>query len=139
MAPSVAVNCATHIGTKIDIRPLLSAIALIVLAVPAVTQPPQINPIAIAATAPKAIPWRKRVRASPCKIAGILMMVSFVRAHTRVRSTADAASHPRLAKVPRLRDCAFRWHPRCRYDDEQRLRTSPPHGQLQGDQLPPNS
>jgi hypothetical protein len=31
-APSAALNCATHIGTKIDIRPLLSAIALIVLA-----------------------------------------------------------------------------------------------------------
>src|SRR6478735_11404799 len=82
-APSAALNCATHIGTKMDIRPLLSAIALIVLAVPSVTQPPQINPIAIAATAPKAIPWRKRVRASPCKIAGILMMVSFV---TQARS-----------------------------------------------------
>jgi hypothetical protein len=55
-APSAAVNCATHIGTKTDIRPLLSAIALIVLAVSLVTQPPQINPIAIVATAPKAMP-----------------------------------------------------------------------------------
>jgi hypothetical protein len=90
-APSAAVNCATHIGTNIDIRPLFSAIALMVLAVPPVTQPPQINPIPIAATAPKAIPWRKRVRASPCKIAGILMTVSFVCEHKRIRSTADAA------------------------------------------------
>jgi hypothetical protein len=89
-APSAAVNCATHIGTKIAIRPLLSAIALIVLAVPPVTQPPQINPIVIAATAPKAIPWRKRVRASPCKIAGILMIVSFV-GHTIAFAAADAA------------------------------------------------
>src|SRR5690349_8817076 len=73
IAPSAAANCATHSGTKTDIRPLLSAIVLIVLAVPAVTQPPQINPIEIAATAPKTIPWMKRVRASRCKIAGILM------------------------------------------------------------------
>jgi hypothetical protein len=73
-------------GTKTDIRPLLSAIALMLRAVLSVTQPPQINPTAIAATAPKAIPWRKRVRASPCKIAGILMMVSFV---------AQARSQPR--------------------------------------------
>jgi hypothetical protein len=51
-----------------------------------VTQPPQINPIVIAATAPKAIPWRKRVRASPCKIAGIPMAGSFVGAQMRVRS-----------------------------------------------------
>src|ERR1700741_527572 len=77
-APSAAVNCATHIGTRTDIRPLLSAIAVMVLAVPPVTQPPQINPIVNVATAPKAIPWRKRVRASPCKIAGILMAYSFV-------------------------------------------------------------
>src|SRR5579863_6161104 len=35
MAPSAAVNCATHIGTKIDIRPLRSAFALMALAVPA--------------------------------------------------------------------------------------------------------
>src|SRR3954453_1217027 len=89
-APSDAVEYATHIGTKMDIRPPLSAIALIVLAVPSVTQPPQINPIVIAATAPKAIPWRKRVRASPCKIAGILMMISFV-AHTSAFAAADAA------------------------------------------------
>jgi hypothetical protein len=80
-----------------DIRPLLSAIALIVLAVPSVTQPPQINPIVIAATAPKAIPWRKRVRASPCKMAGSLMMVSFV-AHTSALEAADAACIPALGK-----------------------------------------
>jgi hypothetical protein len=49
-----------------------------VRAVPPVTHPPQINPIVIAATAPKAIPWSKRVRDSPCKRAGILMTVSFV-------------------------------------------------------------
>src|ERR1700745_2113404 len=97
-APSAAVNCATHIGTRTDIRPLVSAIAVILLAVPAVTQPPQINPIVIAATAPKAIPWRKRVRASPCKIAGILMMVSFVYAHKRVRSRRRRL-HPRLVSI----------------------------------------
>src|SRR6185503_2682205 len=100
-APSAAVNCATHIGTKIDIRPLLSAIALIVLAVPPVTQPPQINPIVIAATAPKAIPWRKRVRASPCKIAGILMAGSFVGAHKRIRSRRRRL-HPRLVNASSL-------------------------------------
>jgi hypothetical protein len=49
------------------------------------------NPIAIVATAPKAIPWRKRLRASPCKIAGIFMVVSFVRARGRVRGSAGAA------------------------------------------------
>ena len=69
---------------------MVAQLALIVLAVPSVTQPPQINPIVIAATAPKAIPWRKRVRASPCKIAGILMMNSFV-AHTSAFAAADAA------------------------------------------------
>src|ERR1044071_328398 len=74
-APSAAVNCATHIGTRTDMRPLLSAMAVMLLAVPPVTQPPQTNPIVIAATAPKAIPWRKRLRASPCKMSGILMMI----------------------------------------------------------------
>jgi hypothetical protein len=91
MAPSVAVNCATQIGTRTDIRPLVSAIAVIVLAVPAVTQPPHMNPIVIAATAPKAIPWRKRVRASPCKISGILMVDSSCFARRSAFATTDAA------------------------------------------------
>ena len=56
MAPSAAVNCATHIGTKIDIRPLRSAFALMALAVSPVIQPPHIKPIAIVVTAPKAMP-----------------------------------------------------------------------------------
>src|SRR6201985_1721980 len=90
-APSAAVNCATHIGTSTDIRPLFSAVALMLLAVSPVTQPPQMNPIAIAATAPNAIPWRKRLRASPCRIAGMFMVVSLVGARERVRSAADAA------------------------------------------------
>ena len=71
IAPSAAVNCATQIGTRTDIRPLVSAIAVMAVAPPPVTQPPHMNPIAIVATAPKAMPWRKRVRASPCKISGI--------------------------------------------------------------------
>src|ERR1700748_1768346 len=90
-APSADMNCVTHIGTKIDIRPLLSASALMALAVPPVTQPPQINPIAIVATAPKAIPCRTRVRASPCKISGTLIVFSFVCLDKRVRSGPDAA------------------------------------------------
>src|ERR1700741_3559918 len=96
-APSAAVNCATHIGTRTDILPLLSAMAVMLLAVPPVTQPPQINPIVIAATAPKAIPWRKRVRASPCKISGIHMAGSLVGAQMRVRSRRRRW-HPRLGK-----------------------------------------
>ena len=56
MAPSAAVNCATHIGTKMDIRPLRSALALIDLAVSPVIQPPHIKPVTIVATAPKAMP-----------------------------------------------------------------------------------
>src|SRR6185437_4096713 len=136
-APSTAVNCATHIGTKIDIRPLLSAIVLIVLAVPSVTQPPHINPIVIAATAPAAIPWRKRVRASPCKISGIFMSSSFcLRAESR--SHRGCCWHPRLLEVFALFDCAFRWHAGCRYDIEQRLRTSPLHGQHRGEQPLPS-
>src|SRR2546429_9444083 len=135
MAPSTAVNCATQIGTRTDIRPSVSAIALMVLAVPPVTQPPHTNPIVIAATAPKAIPWRKRVRASPCKISGILND-GLPFAHKRIRSRRRRL-HPRLVKVSSLRDCAYRWHASCRYDDEQRLRTSPLHGQLQGEQLFP--
>src|ERR1700758_2657620 len=114
-APSAAVNCATHIGTKIDIRPLLSAVALMSLAVPPVTHPPQINPIAIVPTAPKAIPWRKRVRASPCKIAGTLMMFSFVcinkRAHNAQTSFAFTpywlCEHPRRDNYEiALSDCS---------------------------------
>jgi hypothetical protein len=88
-APSAAVNWATHIGTRTDIRPLFSAVALIVRAVPSVTQPPQTNPIVIAATAPKAIPSRKRVRASPCKICGhshdgFLCLRTQARSHRRL-------------------------------------------------------
>src|SRR5258705_12820791 len=98
-APSAAVNCATHIGTRTDIRPLFSATTLMVRAVPPVTQPPQINPIVIAATAPKAIPWRKRVRDSPCKMAGILMTVSFV-AHRSAFAAADAAGIRAWWKYP---------------------------------------
>src|ERR1043166_1036076 len=91
-APSAAVNCATHIGTRTDMRPLLSAMAVMLLAVPPVTQPPQTNPIVIAATAPKAIPWSKRVRASPCRIAGIRMACSFVGAWRRVKRRRRWAS-----------------------------------------------
>jgi hypothetical protein len=55
----------------------------------------------------------------------------------------DARSQPQtplasgLGDEFSLSDCAFRWHASCRYDSEQRLRTSPLHGQLQGEQLPP--
>src|SRR6185369_13469070 len=105
-APSAAVNCATHIGTRTDIRPLLSADTLMIRAVPPVTQPPQTNPIVIAATAPKAMPWRKRVRDSPCKIAGILMTVSLVCAQKRIcsRRTPPASAAGELSS---LQDCAF--------------------------------
>ena len=50
--PSAAANCATHRGT----RPLFSAVALMILALSPVTQPPQTKPMVIVATAPKAIP-----------------------------------------------------------------------------------
>src|SRR5579871_6649328 len=105
MAPSAAVNCATQSGTRTDIRPLLSAITLMLLAVSPDTQPPQINPIAIAATAPKAIPWRKRVRASPRKIAGIFILVSFVGALFR----ACFAGKVRQGHLP-FRQLLFRRH-----------------------------
>src|SRR5579872_6106158 len=95
-APSAALNCATHIGTKIDIRPQRSAFALMALAVSPVIQSPHRKPIAIVATAPKAMPSRKRLRASPCKIAGTtLMMVSLVCAH----ANAFAASQTRHAST----------------------------------------
>jgi len=63
------------------------------------------------------------------------MMISFF-SHEPVRSRRRRL-RPCLAKHPALWDCAFRWHANCRYDDEQRLRKSPLHGQLQGKQLPP--
>src|SRR5689334_16912597 len=105
-------------------RPLLSAIALMLLAVESVTQPPQTNPITIVATPPKAIPWRKRVRASPCKIAGIFMTVSFTSAPDHSR--ADAVCICTWKIKPKLLDCAFRW--RCRRCYGEQL-----HIQLQGD------
>src|SRR4030095_12764117 len=57
----------------------------------------------------------------------------------------DARSQPELPLASALgdefslSDCAFRWHASCRYDDKQKLRTLPLHGQLQGEQLPPCS
>jgi len=64
------------------------------------------------------------------------MMVSFV-GQTRSKSQTPLASA--LGKASSVGDCAFRWHFSCRYDDEQRRRTSPLHGQLQGEQLPPRT
>src|SRR5579871_314638 len=95
-APSAAVNCATHIGTRTDIWPPSSAVAAIVRAVPPVTQPPQINPIAIVVTTPKAIPWRKRVRASPCKTDGIFML------STSIESCRDDPTNRRASRRERI-------------------------------------
>jgi len=64
------------------------------------------------------------------------MMIT--RRYKRVRSHRRRL-HPRTVNASSLWDCAFRWRSSRRYDDEQRLRTSPLHGQLQGDQLPPSS
>jgi len=56
-----------------------------------------------------------------------------------VRSQPQMPLASAPGEVSCLWDCAFRWHSSCRYDDEQRRRTSPPHGQLQGEQLPPRT
>lgn len=56
IAPSTAVNWVTQSGTRMDIRPLLSAATLMILARSLVTQPPQMKPIVTVATPPMAIP-----------------------------------------------------------------------------------
>jgi len=63
------------------------------------------------------------------------MMVSFFCAQAGSQPQTPLASV--LGKTSSLWDCAFRWHASCRNDDEQRLRKSPLHGQLQGEQLLP--
>ena len=72
-------NFATQIGVRTVTTAALAWSAASLLAVPPVTQPPQENPMAIDATAPIAIPCRRRVRDSPCSIEGTCMVFPFAR------------------------------------------------------------
>src|ERR1700738_3135064 len=89
MAPSVAINCATHNGTRADIWPLVSAAEAIFLAVLPVTHPPQENPITKVARTPIAIPCSRRERDSPDRIDGTCMASAFRSEGARRRQRTD--------------------------------------------------
>src|SRR5271169_7048852 len=92
------------------------------MALPPVIQPPQENPITIDATAPVAIPCRRRVRDSPRRIEGTCMAF----APHAARAATEAGAHSTRAErnsnlrfiVPADGTCAATWR-------ERRLRYVP--------------
>src|ERR1700732_4260740 len=66
-------NFSTQTGVRAATTAVLAWLAASLWAVLPVTQPPQENPMAIDATAPIAIPCRRRVRDSPRRIDGTCM------------------------------------------------------------------
>src|SRR5215813_2733898 len=72
----------------------------------------------------EAIPWRKRVGASSCRIAGTFTKLPFVNASAQLRTSfraADALAAAVGTNVE-LRMRAFRSHRNCCYEDRLRLR-----------------
>ena len=86
-------NFSTQIGVRAAKTAVLARSSAILLAVPPVTQPPQENPITIDATAPIAIPCRRRVRDSPCRIEGTCMAFGLsIRGMCAARASATTSS-----------------------------------------------
>src|SRR5438046_2341003 len=92
-------NFSTQIGVRAATTAVLARSSASLMALPPVIQPPQENPITIDATAPIAIPCRRRVRDSPRRIEGTCM--AFAPFDQRdVRCAQRAQQRTRALTVP---------------------------------------
>jgi len=102
------MNFSTQIGVRTVTTAVLACSAASLLAVAPVTHPPQENPMTIDATAPIAIPCRRRVRDSPWRIDGDRIALAF-------RSEGRRDVHPTARRKSWLNEGhrAHRWRRRC--------------------------